>query len=238
MKEVARRLEAVRGDVTQMARRHGRAEGSIRLLAVSKTKPASDVLAAVEAGQLHFGENHLQDALSKITAPALAGRDLCWHFIGPVQSNKTRPIAQHFHWVHSIDREKIARRLSEQRPAAMPPLNLCIQVNIDGEQSKAGVSPENLPALAAALMELPRIRLRGLMAIPRPEQGITAQRRPFARLRALQEHVNAHLDIELDTLSMGMSDDLEAAIAEGATWVRIGTAIFGARAPTPPAAPV
>ena len=170
-----------------------------------------------------FGENYLQEALEKQTQ--LADLPLIWHFIGPIQSNKTRPIAEHFDWVHSVDRLKIAQRLSEQRPAHLPALNICLQVNVSGEQSKSGCSPEELTALARAVVALPNLRLRGLMAIPEPTDDVAAQHAAFARLRQLRDE----LALNLDTLSMGMSHDLEAAIAEGATWVRIGTALFGAR---------
>ncbi len=200
------------------------------LLAVSKTFGPDAVITAADAGQRAFGENYLQEALDK--QQAVAARrpdlDLDWHFIGPIQSNKTRPLAEHFNWAHAVDREKIARRLSEQRPADLPPLNICLQVNVSGEASKSGVAPADLPALAQAVAALPRLRLRGLMAIPEPAQDIEAQRKPFAQLRALQQQLRA-IGIDTDTLSMGMSADMPAAIAEGATIVRIGTAIFGQR---------
>ncbi|PZQ36493.1 MAG: YggS family pyridoxal phosphate-dependent enzyme, partial [Ectopseudomonas oleovorans] len=195
----------------------------IGLLAVSKTKPAEAIREAHAAGLRDFGENYLQEALEKQTQ--LADLPLIWHFIGPIQSNKTRPIAEHFDWVHSVDRLKIAQRLSEQRPAHLPALNICLQVNISGEDSKSGCSPEELTALARAVVALPNLRLRGLMAIPEPTDDVAAQHAAFARLRQLRDE----LALNLDTLSMGMSHDLEAAIAEGATWVRIGTALFGAR---------
>lgn len=196
---------------------------SIGLLAVSKTKPAAAVREAYAAGLRDFGENYLQEALAK--QQELADLPLCWHFIGPIQSNKTRAIAENFAWVHSVDRLKIAQRLSEQRPAGLPPLNICIQVNISGEASKSGCEPADLPALASAIASLPNLTLRGLMAIPEPLEDRAAQEAAFASVRALQ----AQLQLPLDTLSMGMSHDLEAAIAQGATWVRIGTALFGAR---------
>ena len=200
-----------------------RPAGSIGLLAVSKTKPAAAVREAYAAGIRDFGENYLQEALAK--QQELADLPLCWHFIGPIQSNKTRAIAENFAWVHSVDRLKIAQRLSEQRPAGLPPLNICIQVNISGEASKSGCEPADLQALATAIAALPNLRLRGLMAIPEPLEDRAAQDAAFASVRTLQEH----LQLPLDTLSMGMSHDLEAAIAQGATWVRIGTALFGAR---------
>ncbi len=196
---------------------------SVGLLAVSKTKPSSDLREAYAAGLRDFGENYLQEALSK--QAELADLPLCWHFIGPIQSNKTRAIAEHFAWVHSVDRLKIAQRLSEQRPEGLEPLNICIQVNVSGEASKSGCTPEDLPALASAISALPRLKLRGLMAIPEPTEDRDEQEAAFAAVRTLQEQ----LGLPLDTLSMGMSHDLEAAIAQGATWVRVGTALFGAR---------
>jgi pyridoxal phosphate enzyme (YggS family) len=200
-----------------------RAENSVQLLAVSKTKPAQDLREAYAAGLRDFGENYLQEALGKQLE--LADLPLIWHFIGPIQSNKTRAIAEHFDWVHSVDRLKIAQRLSEQRPADLPPLNICIQVNVSGEDSKSGCTPADLPALANAISNLPRLKLRGLMAIPEPTEDRAAQDAAFAAVQSLQ----ASLNLPLDTLSMGMSHDLESAIAQGATWVRIGTALFGAR---------
>lgn len=204
--------EAVQRDVT-----------SIHLLAVSKTKPAAALREAYAAGIRDFGENYLQEARAKQVE--LTDLPLCWHFIGPIQSNKTREIAEHFAWVHSVDRLKIAQRLSEQRPADLPPLNICIQVNVSGEASKSGCTPEDLPALTAAIQALPRLTLRGLMAIPEPTEVRAEQDAAFAKVRSLQHSLN----MGLDTLSMGMSHDLESAIAQGATWVRIGTALFGAR---------
>jgi pyridoxal phosphate enzyme (YggS family) len=200
-----------------------RAENSVQLLAVSKTKPAQALREAYAAGLRDFGENYLQEALGKQLE--LADLPLIWHFIGPIQSNKTRAIAEHFAWVHSVDRLKIAQRLSEQRPADLPPLNICIQVNVSGEASKSGCAPADLPALANAISELPRLKLRGLMAIPEPTEDRAAQDAAFAAVQSLQTSLN----LPLDTLSMGMSHDLESAIAMGATWVRIGTALFGAR---------
>jgi pyridoxal phosphate enzyme (YggS family) len=200
-----------------------RAENSVQLLAVSKTKPAQALREAYAAGLRDFGENYLQEALSKQLE--LADLPLIWHFIGPIQSNKTRAIAEHFAWVHSVDRLKIAQRLSEQRPADLPPLNICIQVNVSGEASKSGCTPTDLPALANAISTLPRLKLRGLMAIPEPTEDRAEQDAAFAAVQNLQ----ASLNLPLDTLSMGMSHDLESAIAQGATWVRIGTALFGAR---------
>ncbi|VVN97551.1 YggS family pyridoxal phosphate-dependent enzyme [Pseudomonas fluorescens] len=200
---------------------------SVHLLAVSKTKPAEALREAYAAGIRDFGENYLQEALSKQLE--LADLSLSWHFIGPIQSNKTRAIAENFAWVHSVDRLKIAQRLSEQRPTALPPLNICIQVNVSGEASKSGCTPADLPALASAISALPRLKLRGLMAIPEPTEDRTAQDAAFAAVQDLNKSLQASLNLPLDTLSMGMSHDLEAAIAHGATWVRIGTALFGAR---------
>ncbi|MDX1512677.1 MAG: YggS family pyridoxal phosphate-dependent enzyme [Gammaproteobacteria bacterium] len=226
MNEIEQALTSLRTRIAGWEARYGRPEGSVRLLAVSKTKPPAVVEAAYRFGQRDFGENHLQDAQVKLDA--LGDLDICWHFIGPIQSNKTRPISAEFDWVHSIDRMKIARRLSDQRPENLPPLEVCVQVNISGEDSKSGVDPEEAPALAADVARLPGLRLRGLMAIPRPEREFSAQREPFRRLRRLLEDLNER-GLGLDTLSMGMTDDLEAAIAEGATIVRVGTAIFGPR---------
>ena len=228
MEQVAGKLAAVRVRIAEAARRAGRDPAEVRLLAVSKAQPPAAIEAAWAAGQTEFGENYLQEALSK--QAALAPRKIGWHFIGPLQANKTRSVAEHFDWVHTVDRERIAQRLAEQRPRHRPPLNICIQVNISGEASKSGVLPADLPALADALRRLEHVRLRGLMAIPAPTHDMLEQRRPFRQLRELQEMLQAR-GHTFDTLSMGMSDDLEAAIAEGATLVRIGTAIFGARTP-------
>lgn len=205
----------------------GRDPAGVRLLAVSKTWPAESVREAAAAGQRAFGENYVQEGVAKVEA--LADLELEWHFIGPLQSNKTRLVANRFAWVHSIDRLKIAERLAEQRDVHLPPLDVCIQVNVSGEASKSGVAPADLPELARAVASLPRLRLRGLMAIPEPTPDVALQRARFASLRMLRDELNA-AGLGLDTLSMGMSDDLEAAIAEGSTMVRVGTAIFGARA--------
>ncbi|CAK0746213.1 PLP homeostasis protein [Gammaproteobacteria bacterium] len=210
----------------------GRSEGSTQILAVSKTHPASSVRVLAMAGQRCFGENYLQEAQTKL--PLLADLDLEWHFIGPLQSNKTRTVAGLFQWVHSVDRLKIAQRLSAQRPPELPPLNICLEVNVSGEQTKSGVSPTDLLELAQAVAALPNLCLRGLMTIPAPlaeNADITMARTPFRALRELFESLRSQ-GLELDTLSMGMSDDLEAAVAEGATMVRIGTALFGARTDT------
>ena len=203
-------------------------EGQVQLLAVSKTKPTEMVRDAWHIGQRHFGENYLQEALEKITTLADL-EDISWHFIGPIQSNKTRDIASHFDWVHSVDRLKIAQRLNDQRPDELPPLNICLQVNISNEASKSGVTPEELPEITKAFDQFPRLRLRGLMAIPAPESDPEKQRKPFRALAELMETINKNQQRDMDTLSMGMTDDLEAAIHEGATMVRIGTALFGAR---------
>ena len=204
----------------------GRQADSVRLLAVSKKKPASMVLAAAAAGQLEFGENHVQEGLEKMQA---VGRDdLVWHFIGHLQTNKTRAVAENYSWVHSVDRLKIARRLSAQRPGSLPPLNVCVQVNVDDESGKSGVSAADLPQLAQSVAALPGLRLRGLMCLPAIRDDFEEQRKPFRALRQLAESMAAN-GIDTDTLSMGMSNDYRAAIFEGSTIVRIGTAVFGAR---------
>jgi PLP dependent protein len=228
MPSLAHSLAAVNARIAEAARAAQRSPDSIRLLAVSKTFPADDVRAAFTAGQRAFGENYVQEALEKIEALADLRAQIEWHFIGPLQSNKTRPVAEHLDWVHSVDRLKIAQRLSEQRPDAMPPLNVCLQVNVSGEASKSGIAPEEAPALAREIAALPKLRLRGLMSIPEPAADLAAQREPHRMLRQLYETLRAQ-GFELDTLSMGMSGDLEAAVLEGATIVRIGTAIFGQR---------
>ncbi|WP_054891176.1 MULTISPECIES: YggS family pyridoxal phosphate-dependent enzyme [unclassified Pseudomonas] len=223
MSTLADNLRAISERIDNAARAAGRDTASVHLLAVSKTKPASAIREIHAAGVRDVGENYLQEALAK--QDELRDLPLIWHFIGPIQSNKTKAIAEHFDWVHSVDRLKIAQRLSEQRPSGLPALNVCLQVNVSGEDSKSGCTPADLPALAQAVAELPNLRLRGLMAIPEPSDDRATQEAAFARLRQLQEN----LGLGLDTLSMGMSHDLEAAIAQGATWVRIGTALFGAR---------
>ncbi|QBF24683.1 YggS family pyridoxal phosphate-dependent enzyme [Pseudomonas tructae] len=223
MSTIADNLSTLAARIRAAALAAGREPAAVQLLAVSKTKPAAAVREAFAAGVRDVGENYLQEALNK--QAELTDLPLTWHFIGPIQSNKTRAIAEHFAWVHSVDRLKIAQRLSEQRPVDLPALNICLQVNVSGEASKSGCTPEELPALARAISALPRLRLRGLMAIPEPTDDEAAQQAAFARVRELQ----ASLGLPLDTLSMGMSHDLEAAIAQGATWVRIGTALFGAR---------
>lgn len=217
--------------ISSAAAAAGRPAGSITLVAVGKTFPAAAVLALARCGQRHFAENYLQEALAKIDAVRAAAPDLSltWHFIGPIQSNKTRPIAERFDWVQSVERLKIAQRLSEQRPADLPPLNVLLQVNISGEASKSGVAPSELPALARAVAALPRLRLRGLMAIPEPSDDPARQSPPLAAMKRLFDEQRAAGFADWDTLSMGMSADLEAAIAQGATMVRIGTALFGER---------
>lgn len=230
MSTIAHNLQAVDASIRAAASAAGRARTEVQLLAVSKTFPAEAVLEAITAGQTAFGENYLQEALDKMASVSAAvhGQKIAWHFIGPIQSNKTRPIATSFDWVHTVERLKIAQRLSEQRPADSAPLNICLQVNISGEASKSGVTPDELPELARLVARLPRLRLRGLMAIPEPETQVERQRAAFARLRVLFDGLRAE-GLALDTLSMGMSADMAAAIAEGATIVRIGSAIFGSR---------
>lgn len=230
MSAITDHLQTVRTRVCRAAQQAHRDPSSVNLLAVSKTQPVSAILEAAEAGQLAFGENYEQEAVRKIMEIRQNRPDLKleWHFIGPIQSNKTRAIAEHFDWVHSVDRERIARRLSDQRPEDMPPLNICLQVNISGEDSKSGVRPEELADLVKAVSGMPRLKLRGLMAIPEPQSDPEKQRQPFNAMKTLFEELK-HTGYDLDTLSMGMSDDMEAAIQEGATTVRIGTAIFGQR---------
>jgi len=223
---ISANLQAVKARIAAAATAAGRAPESVRLLAVSKTWPQVSVREAAACGQFAFGENYLQEALAKIAL--LADLGLEWHFIGPLQSNKTQGVADNFHWVHGVDREKIAARLSAQRPVTLPPLQVCLQVNISGEDSKSGVAPEQVEVLARAVAALPRLKLRGLMAIPEASEDSALVRLRFRALRELLLRLNGQ-GMELDTLSMGMSHDLEAAIAEGATIVRVGTAIFGER---------
>jgi PLP dependent protein len=221
-------LAAVRDRIARACERAGRSSDSVLLVAVSKTFPAESVLAAAGAGQRDFGENYVQEAIGKISHPRLAGLGIKWHFIGPLQSNKTRVVAQHFQWLHSLERERIAARLSEQRSHSLPALQVCIQVNVSGEESKSGVAPKDVRALAEAVRTLPRLKLRGLMTVPEPTTDAALQRRRFHALHDLLDDLNGR-GFGLDTLSMGMSADLEAAIGEGATMVRVGTAIFGER---------
>lgn len=226
MTTIAANLQAVHERIGRAAHSAGRPPSAIALIAVSKTWPAEKIAEAHACGQYAFGENYVQEALAKITH--LTHLPLEWHFIGPIQSNKTRAIAEHFQWVHCLEREKIAIRLNDARPARLPPLNVCIQINVSGQASKSGVTPGEELALARAIARLPQLRLRGLMTIPEPTPDAGTQRQRFAHLRELKNALVA-AGFALDTLSMGMSDDLEAAILEGATMVRVGTAIFGQR---------
>lgn len=230
MSAISRNLQAVHDQIATSARQALRESETVHLLAVSKAWGAEAILDAVQAGQRAFGENYEQEAVAKMAAIQAARPDLMleWHFIGPIQGNKTRSIATHFDWVHTVDRERIARRLSDQRPPEKPPLNVCIQINISGEATKSGVLPEEAEALARLIDSLPRLKLRGLMAIPEPEDDPEKQRDPFQKMHALFDTLRQR-GFALDTLSMGMSDDMEAAIIEGATIVRVGTAIFGQR---------
>jgi PLP dependent protein len=231
MTTIGDNLQSQRARLWRACERAGRAPDAVRLLAVSKTFGPDAVRAAVAAGQTAFGENYVQEGVDKIAALSdVPGLE--WHCIGPLQSNKTRPVAEHFDWVQSVDRLKIAQRLSEQRPAHLAPLQVCLQVNVDGGANKSGVTPAELPALAAAVAALPRLKLRGLMAIPEPAPDFEAARAVFARVRALFDALNAQ-GLGLDTLSMGMSDDLEAAVAAGSTLVRVGRGVFGARSNAP-----
>lgn len=229
MTTISANLQAVGARIAAACAAAGRDAGEVRLLAVSKTWPVEFLRQAIAAGQRAFGESYVQEALPKLAALAACAPE--WHFIGPLQSNKTRPVAEGFAWVHSVDRLKIAERLAAQRPAGLPPLNVCVEVNVSGEASKSGCPPDEVPALCRAVAALPHLRLRGLMAIPEPALGSAAARRRFAELRALRDQLNAE-GLGLDTLSMGMSHDLEDAIMEGATIVRVGTAIFGERVKT------
>ncbi len=223
---ISANLQAVLARISEAARNCGRSPDEIRLLAVSKTRPASSVQEAARAGQKAFGENYVQEGVDKVREAGMP--DLEWHFIGPLQSNKTRPVAEAFQWVHSVDRIKIAERLSLQRPDSLAPLQICLQVNISNEDTKSGAPVEDVAHLAQQIARLPRLRLRGLMTIPAPSAGFEQQRQPFRRLRELFEQLNRE-GLALDTLSMGMSNDIEAAVAEGATLLRVGTAIFGER---------
>ena len=232
---IAANLQQVRSRISVACASAGRPEESVRLLAVSKTFGADAVREAFDAGQRAFGENYVQEGVDKIGALAdlrTGGDGIEWHMIGPLQSNKTRVVAEHFDWVHSVDRLKIAQRLSEQRPGHLPPLQLCLQVNISGEATKSGFQPADVAEIARTVAALPRVVLRGLMAIPEPADTLAAQRAPHRALHALMQSLQA-AGLPLDTLSIGMSADLEAAVMEGATMVRIGSAIFGSRAPAP-----
>jgi len=226
MTYISDKLQITGANIENFAIKYQRAPKEVKLLAVSKKHGADKIREAYDAGQTAFGENYVQELLEK--QQELSDLNIEWHFIGPLQSNKTKKIAEIASWVHTIDRFKIAKRLSEQRPAQLPPLAVCIQVNISGEESKSGVSIEELPSLAKEINTLPRLQLKGLMVIPAPEKNFEKQRAVFARLTEIKKQLNQQ-GLEIDTLSMGMSDDMEAAIAEGATIVRIGTAIFGKR---------
>ncbi|MEO7623756.1 MAG: YggS family pyridoxal phosphate-dependent enzyme [Gallionella sp.] len=226
MTTIASNLQAVRNAISAAAVEAGRQSTEIKLLAVSKTFAPDALREAYLAGQTCFAESYVQEALDKLAA--LQDLPITWHYIGPIQSNKTRAIAENFSWVHSVDRLKIAERLSEQRPAHLPKLQICMQVNLSLEASKSGVTPDEVGTLASAIAQLPNLKLRGLMAVPLPTEDVVAQRQSFAQLRKLRDQLNQQ-GLQLDTLSMGMSHDFAAAIAEGATMVRIGTAIFGAR---------
>ena len=224
MKQIKQRLKKINSQIRHAEYAAGRTKNAVQLLAVSKTKPAADIVIAYQAGQRIFGESYLQEALLK--QQALSAFDISWHFIGPIQSNKTKAIASHFSWVHSVDRLKIAKRLSEQRPSHLPDLNICLQVNISNETTKSGVMLAQLPALIEQVSQLPKICLRGVMAIPEPASDFETQCQPY---RELYQTVKAMNKLELDTFSFGMTGDLKAAIAEGSTMVRIGTALFGER---------
>lgn len=226
MTTIATRLQTVKSRIAEAARNAGRSPDDILLLAASKTNPPEKLREAWEAGQTVFGENYLQEGLIKIRA--LSDLPIEWHFIGPIQSNKTKPIAENFSWVHSIDREKIATRLSSARPESLPPLQVCVQVNVSGEVTKSGVDPEQAVELAAFVSQLPRLKLRGLMAVPELTSATALQREQFQVMRAIFEQLKRD-GFDVDTLSMGMSEDMDIAIAEGATIVRVGTAIFGPR---------
>ncbi|CAE6509294.1 MAG TPA: YggS family pyridoxal phosphate-dependent enzyme [Nitrosomonas nitrosa] len=226
MTTIATRLQTVKSRIAEAARNAGRSPDDILLLAASKTNPPEKLREAWEAGQTVFGENYLQEGLIKIRA--LSDLPIEWHFIGPIQSNKTKPIAENFSWVHSIDREKIATRLSSARPESLPPLQVCVQVNVSGEVTKSGVDPEQAVELAAFVSQLPRLKLRGLMAVPELTSATALQREQFQVMRAIFEQLKRD-GFDVDTLSMGMSEDMDMAIAEGATIVRVGTAIFGPR---------
>ena len=228
MATIAEKLQLVRGRIARAVSEFGRPPGSVTLLAVSKTFPAVTVREAVAAGQREFGENYVQEALDKIAELADLRADITWHLIGPLQSNKTRVVAEAFDWVHTVDRLKIAQRLSEQRPAHLPPLQVCIQVNTSGEDSKSGVAPAEALALARAVAALPRLQLRGVMGLPAPSPDPAEQRRQLQAVRVVFDVLHSE-GLPLDTLSMGMSADLEAAIEQGSTLVRVGTALFGQR---------
>ncbi len=226
MQIIAQQLNKIREYIREAERKYEREAGSVQLLAVSKTRSVEEISEAIEHGQLDFGENYQQEVKTKLNA--LSGKAINWHFIGPLQSNKARSIAEHFCWIHSLDRLKIAKRLSDLRPGHMPDLNVCIQLNISGEPSKSGVSPDELMSLADNLVRLPRLKFRGLMALPAPTEDFSEQRKGFRSMHLCFEQLRS-AGHEIDTLSMGTSNDMEAAIAEGSTIVRIGTSLFGPR---------
>ncbi len=223
---IAENLTRIRSEIRTLEARYGRKQNSVELLAVSKTKPISAIEAAIAAGQRHFGENYCQEGVEKITS--LANLELIWHFIGPIQSNKTSLIAEHFDWVHTVDRTKIARRLNDARPDSKAPLNICVQINISGENSKSGLHIKQVPEFIEAISDFDRLKVRGLMALPAPAKELQAQRQPFKEIYQSFEQLN-NADLKLDTLSLGTTQDREAAIAEGSTILRIGTALFGER---------
>ncbi len=228
MNTIKARLDRVRQQISMAEQEYGRKPGAVTLLAVSKTRPASDILAALRAGHHRFGESYPQEALTKIEQ--LQSEPIEWHFVGRIQSNKTRLIAENFQWVHSIDKPKQARRLNDQRPEELPPLNVCLQIKVDPEETKGGLLPEEAEAFLPQFASLPRLRLRGLMTLPAATEELATQRRPFRELRLLLQRWNRS-GLKMDTLSIGMSGDMQAAIAEGSTLVRVGTAIFGPRPP-------
>ncbi|RZI58674.1 MAG: YggS family pyridoxal phosphate-dependent enzyme [Rubrivivax sp.] len=235
MATISENIQQLHGRIQRACHQASRPVDSVALLVVTKTFPASDVREAFEAGERRFGENYVQEGVDKVEALSDLRGQVEWHLIGPLQSNKTRVVAERFDWVHSVDRLKIAQRLAEQRPADLPPLNVCLQVNISGEDSKSGLAPAEVADVARAVAALPALRLRGLMAIPEPAATLEAQRQPHRALAELLATLNRDLDLALDTLSMGMSADMDAAILEGATMVRVGSAIFGSRTrPAPP----
>ena len=223
-------LQTVQARIAAACAASGRAKDAVQLLAVSKTFSADDVKTVAACGQRDFGENYIQEGVDKITALQAGAHVLVWHCIGPIQSNKTKLVAEHFDWAHTVDRLKIAQRLNDQRPAHLPPLNICLQVNIDGGETKSGIAPADVLALATEVAKLPHLSLRGLMTIPDPVDGFDAQVAVHAKARALFDEVKAALNLpQFDTLSMGMTGDLEAAVQAGSTMVRVGTAIFGGR---------
>lgn len=228
MTTIADRLAVAQSRIAQAAQKYARLPHSIRLLAVSKTKPIADIIAAYDAGQRCFGENYVQEGVTKIESLKTTHPDIEWHFIGPLQSNKTTVVAQHFDWMHTLSREKIAQRLNEQRPANLAPLNVCIQINISDEDTKSGIDAQQMLPLANSISQLPQLRLRGLMAIPSATDDIEQQTRELSELKHLFDTLKQHYP-DVDTLSMGMSNDLDIAIACGSTMVRIGSAIFGER---------